>query len=320
MIVARLFILLFPLLLVAGRSGQISSRLVVTSDPPGAAVYLDDAPVGVTPVVIDPVSTGSHRVRVTREGYLENLQVVDVTSAPLAHHVNLTRHTSAQGPPEGGPHSDTSDDGGPWFTNRNWLLIGAGGGGAIAAALLARPSEPVTGGSVLVAPSIGLQAATPITFASQGAGGGSGTLTYTWNFGDGTTATGPLVTHVYNTSGVFTVKLDVSDGKKSAAAAAASVTIRSLAGAWRGTLAGALGVTLMLTQNGSVLTGAYTDQAASGPVTGSVRPASPRVNLAISPTGFAPASYAADPTADVNTLTGTYRQQGLTIDLNLTKD
>jgi PKD repeat protein len=174
---------------------------------------------------------------------------------------------------------------------------------------------------VLVSPAIGLQAATPVTFASQGAGGGSsGTLTYTWDFGDGTTGSGPLVTHVYGTSGLFTVKLNVSDGKKTAAATTASVTIRSLAGTWRGTLAGALGVTMTLTQNGAAVTGVYTDQAASGPLTGSARAASPRVNLVISPSGFPAASYAADPNAEVSRLTGIYRQQGLTIDLSLTKD
>jgi hypothetical protein len=319
--IARLIILSFPLVVAAGLSGQAGWPVVVTSTPSGAVVYLDGALVGLTPVSIDRVTAGSHRLRLTRDGHLEHLKVVAAV-APSEHHVTLTplplHSGQAQSP---GRQPKATTDGENWFTKRKWLWIGAGAGGAAAALFLTRPSEPVTGGSVLVSPTIGLQAATPVTFASQGAGGGSsGTLTYTWDFGDGTTGSGPLVTHVYGTAGLFTVKLSVSDGKKSATATTATVTIRSLAGTWRGTLAGALGVTMTLTQNGAAVTGVYTDQAASGPLTGSARPASPRVNLVINPSGFPAASYAADPTADVSRLTGIYRQQGLTIDLSLTRD
>jgi hypothetical protein len=318
--IARLIILSFPLVVVAGLSGQAGWPLVVTSTPSGAVVYLDGAPVGLTPVTIDRVTAGSHRLRLTRDGHLENLKVI-AADAPLEHHVTLTplplRSRQARSP---GKQGEAPADGENWFTKRKWLWVGAGAGGAAAALFLMRPSDPVTGGSVLVSPTIGLQAATPITFASQGAGGGSsGTLTYAWDFGDGTTGSGPLVTHVYGASGVFTVKVDVSDGKKSATATG-SVTIRSLAGTWRGTLAGALGVTMTLMQNGAAVTGVYTDQAGSGPLAGSARPASPRVNLVISPSGYPAASYAADPNADVSRLTGIYRQQGLTIDLSLTKE
>ena len=38
-------------------------------------------------------------------------------------------------------------------------------------------------------------------------------LTYHWAFGDGTTATGAVVTHIYATSGIYTVTLTVSDGQ-----------------------------------------------------------------------------------------------------------
>jgi pectate lyase len=40
-------------------------------------------------------------------------------------------------------------------------------------------------------------------------------LSYQWNFGDGSVASGAVVTHSYNTSGVYTATLTVGDGKLS---------------------------------------------------------------------------------------------------------
>jgi hypothetical protein len=311
------------LLLLVGQA----SPLTVTSDPPGAAVYVDDALVGETPVTAENVPAGPHRVRVLRVGYLENVQVLDVIAdQPIVHHVRLTpilqqpaatlstSSTASEPPP-----AETVDR--PWFAGKRWLWIGlAGGGGAVAAASLrGSPEVPLTAGTVFISPSTGLQGGTTITFASQGSDGGSGSpLTHTWNFGNGSSAIGALVTHVYNSAGTFSVTVDVSDGKTSATATG-SIAIKSLTGTWRGTLAGVFDVTMTLTQTGTTVAGTYRDQVATGAITGTVRPASPSVNLTIGLAGFPLASYAADPAADVNTLTGSYRQQGLTLDLRMTR-
>ncbi len=55
------------------------------------------------------------------------------------------------------------------------------------------------------------------------------TLTYQWDFGDGTTATGPSVTHAFDTSGTHTVTLVVHDGKASSAPATTTATVSNRA-------------------------------------------------------------------------------------------
>ena len=52
----------------------------------------------------------------------------------------------------------------------------------------------------------------PVTIKFQNQSSGTGTLSYQWSFGDGTNATDSNPTHVYTTSGSYTVQLIVSNG------------------------------------------------------------------------------------------------------------
>ena len=42
---------------------------MVDSRPSGASVFVDDRLVGTTPLLIDPLDAGAHRVRIERDGY-----------------------------------------------------------------------------------------------------------------------------------------------------------------------------------------------------------------------------------------------------------
>jgi TolB protein len=50
------------------------------------------------------------------------------------------------------------------------------------------------------------------SFDGSGSWGGTGTIRYSWHFGDGTTDSGPTATHSYAASGTYTVTLTAEDG------------------------------------------------------------------------------------------------------------
>jgi serine/threonine-protein kinase len=53
--------------------------LSVQTDPEGAEVFIDDAPVGVSPVALSPVTEGEHVVRVTKAGFLPLEETVSIS-------------------------------------------------------------------------------------------------------------------------------------------------------------------------------------------------------------------------------------------------
>ncbi|MBI3949103.1 MAG: PKD domain-containing protein [Acidobacteria bacterium] len=67
---------------------------------------------------------------------------------------------------------------------------------------------------------------TSVTFDGSASFDPDGTIvSYFWNFGDGTTASGQLVSHAYNSAGVFTVTLTVTDNAGATASDTALITV-----------------------------------------------------------------------------------------------
>src|SRR5205085_1831602 len=104
---------------------------------------------------------------------------------------------------------------------------GAAAGTIVALKAINRNKPPVIGS---VTPSVTtalLAAGSTVTFTADASDPDNNDLTYTWDFGDGGIDTGKSVTHTYNASGTFAVKVTVSDGKESVTSQT-TVTIRSL--------------------------------------------------------------------------------------------
>ena len=280
--------------------------LSIASDPAGAVVYVDGLLVGRTPVDVKALAPGDHRVRLVKDGYLENGRVVNIAAGKTGTlEVKLT--AQAQG-------SGISSGGGGGLSKKTWLIIGAAGGGAAAAALLLANRTSIEG--ISAAPSTGLQAGTRIVFTARGVSGGD---SLSWDFGDGSTSNEQSPGHVYSSAGTFTARCTVGG-----ASATTTVTIRSLAGTWRGNLIdpvqGPIVETLVFTQSGATIGGTMSDVYGPGTLSGTVNTSAPLVRVTISQQGFNPFNYTADPNGDVTALNGVVNGSGFNnASMNLTR-
>lgn len=124
-----------------------TGRLIVTTTPEGALVYIDGQQRGATPLTLVDVAEGTHTVLVVREGYLENRRSVTISASdPTTMSVSLTAAPPAPevqtvvAPTRPASPPPSSGGGG----GRKWLWVGLAGAGAAGAgvALSARDTAP----------------------------------------------------------------------------------------------------------------------------------------------------------------------------------
>lgn len=85
-------------------------------------------------------------------------------------------------------------------------------------------------------PGAALPGVTRVAFGGGGSDPDGDTVSYTWDFGDGTTADGSGASHIYPRPGSFTVTLTASDGHGATAHATRIFEVRSLSGNWTGSV------------------------------------------------------------------------------------
>lgn len=260
----------------AGAAGQ-PGTIEVVSDPAGAAVFVDGDARGVTPLTVAGLPAGAHRVRVVKDGFVENSREVSV-AAGGRESLGL-RLTQQPAPP---PSPAAQGEG--WSTRKK-ALVGAGaalvliGGIALLSGGSSEADDqaPVAG-TISVSPTgLGLAGVTNFAFTSQGATDPENApLTYSWNFGDGATGSGATAAHVYNSGGSFNVTLTVSDGTHQVTAAGRTVTTGDINGQWVNfdpAVGGAHIRRVTFTRSGAQLSGTYRTSLApgrTGSVTGSM--------------------------------------------------
>lgn len=133
------------------------------------------------------------------------------------------------------------------------ILLGVGVAAAAAiglsVAIKERPNSPPTASLTILPEGQALLAVTTMTLTAAASDPDGNVLSYAWDFGDGDTATGPSVTHVFSREGQLTVGLTVSDGLTTTRATG-TVTVGTLTGAWRSSTPGFFGETDYRIQQG----------------------------------------------------------------------
>ena len=114
--------------------------------------------------------------------------------------------------------------------------LAVAGGAAVAAGGGAKATGPPVGTFTVSPSGAALAGATVMTFAASATDPGGNPITFLWNFGDGMTASGQTVTHVFmfpSAAGtMFTVTLTLQNSKGAQSTASSSVAAKSLTGHW----------------------------------------------------------------------------------------
>lgn len=122
------------------------------------------------------------------------------------------------------------------------LSTGCGGGSPAAPTSPSSPSTPPSGGGTGVAANLdvksdALGSRDPVAqlsevIADASASTGSGALTFSIDFGDGTVASTSTARHVYPGAGAFTITATVSDAQGRKATATRAITVKTVSGSW----------------------------------------------------------------------------------------
>ncbi len=274
----------------SGQEPTETGRLLFQSEPSGAQVEVDGANQGVTPLDLGLLSPGKHQISLSLAGFLPEVRevVVEAGGTETLRFDMRPTGTDTQATARRRP--------GKWRFVRPVLLAATGAGATAAIASAASNSTPVAG-TVTVTPSgTGIAGVTEFAFSAQSPNDPDREpITCSWDFGDGSAASGMTASHVFERTGDFRVTFTVSDGRKKSTTVR-TVTIGDITGEWSGYYSLFMNVRFQLRQNGRGVTGTSLSSSSnvslstvSGPLT------SPRhVELVLYSSGSGFESWTAD--------------------------
>lgn len=255
-----------------------ASGLTVASQPP-ATLVVDGEPRGETPITLEGLTPGEHRIHLVKTGYQTLAETVDLAPGhtETVSFALQPRSAAAGTGDEKDPAAAPKEKGKKKGSKLKWIVpsVVVAGGGTAAAVVVANKNTGPKAGLTVTPTGAGMVGATTFRFdGGQSSDPDGDRLTYAWNFGDGTTGTGQSASHMYSKAGTYAVSLTVYDGKEAATSNGSARVNRSLAGVWKGTLkdnyGNTYGVTLSLNQSGNSLLGTYADESGAGSAYGSI--------------------------------------------------
>ena len=220
------------------RTEAAAGALSVVTEPAGATVYVDGKVRGPTPLVVEGLPSGDHRVKLIKDGYLENSRVLSLEADRAASlEVTLTPSNERNAGTVEAQIRSGGGGGGSIWTNPLFLgAVGAGVGTAIYLGVRDTNKPPVAAFGINLT-GTGMAGLTSFAFDGSASSDPDGDgLTYSWDYGDGTTGMGVTTNHIYASDGTFTVTLTVSDGKEQAMTTGSVSVNRDLSGTWTGSL------------------------------------------------------------------------------------
>ena len=163
------------------------------------------------------------------------------------------------------------------------------------------PVGPTEGfpGTIAIAPAGAIVGTSVILESRLASNPTGGSLSYSWDFGDGYTVMGgDSITHVYASEGTYVATVTVSSGEAGSAQASLNVPVRSVTARWTGDYG-----RVSITQDGLDLRGRYLDDPREGIVEGRVSETG-TVTFTITRPGLAPVTFTGTAGPDVMTLVG----------------
>ncbi|HEY0971324.1 MAG TPA: PKD domain-containing protein [Gemmatimonadales bacterium] len=209
--------------------GEYPITVTVTDGRGGSATATTTATIAN---VAPAVSTGSDRAIEPGTELVLSATITDPGSAdsPWSYAIDwgddseaATGTLATLGPPLTASHAYAAGS----YTVRVTVTDKDGASGTGQFTLTVAPNRAPT--AVITAPASGAVGAA-IAFSGASSSDPDGdALTYAWNFGDGSTATGATPTHTFQTVGSYTVTLTVSDGRGASHAATHSIAVTGVA-------------------------------------------------------------------------------------------
>jgi hypothetical protein len=187
------------------------------------------------------------------------------------------------------------------------LALIAAGCGTESGQSVTGPSQEFAPGLIAMAPA-GAVVGTSVILQSNiakapwhyGSDPGGSDLSYSWDFGDGTSSTGgDSISHVYATEGTFFAKVTASSSEAGSQQATSNIRVSSLTGRWSGDYG-----RVSITQDGLELRGRYLDDPREGVVEGGISTTG-TVTFTVTRPGLDPVTFTGTAGPDVQTLVGT---------------